>query len=77
MSTPTTKLSQVKAAIESGKEREAVRICARFPQLGEHREAILDAQMAFTNPSFCRGLKKDPEALIRAGVEAIKARYSL
>lgn len=55
--------------------RESIRIAARFQRLGEHRNAILDAHMAFTNPAFCLGIRKDPEALIAAGIAALRSRY--
>ena len=60
----------------AGDWRRAVAFAARFPQLGEHRGAILDAQLAYTNPAFARGVRKDPDALIAAGIAALQARYS-
>lgn len=70
-----TKLSQLQAAYSAGNIRQAVAIAARFPRLGEIRNQVLDAQLAFTNPAFCRGIKKDPERLIEAGRAAIEAAY--
>lgn len=74
--TMKTKLSIIREHMTAGRWREAIRVAARFPQLGEHRGAILDAQLAYTNPEFCRGIRKDPDAMIRAGIEALRARYS-
>lgn len=55
--------------------RKAVSIAAKFPRLGAIRGAVLDAQMAYNNPAFCRAIKKDPDALIAAGIAAIEAQY--
>jgi hypothetical protein len=71
-----TKLSQLQAQMNAGNWEKAIAIAARFPRLGEHRNTILDAQMAITNPAFCRGIKKDPAQLIEAGKAALMARYS-
>jgi hypothetical protein len=72
---PRSKLSILKAALAAGDVQGAIRIAARFPDLGAERAAILDAHGAFTNPSFCRQIGKDPEALIEAGRLALLRRY--
>lgn len=59
----------------AGNWREAMRIAARFPDLGAHRAAILDAHQAFVNPRWARGMGHDPAALIEAGKAALIARY--
>jgi hypothetical protein len=71
----TTKLSAVRAAMAAGDWRRAVALAARFPQLGDERAAILDAHMAWTNPGFVRGLRKDPELLKAAGAIALRQKY--
>lgn len=70
-----TKLSILKAHMATGDWTRAISLAAKFPRLGEHRNAILDAQLAITNPSFCRCIKKDPATLIEAGIAALIARY--
>lgn len=70
-----TKISIVREHMGAGRWREAIRLAAKFPQLGEHRGAILDAQLAYTNPEFCREIRKNPDALIEAGIAALRARY--
>ena len=72
-----TKLSFVVAAIQSGDYRRAVSLASKFPRLGASRGAILDAYMAYSNPSFAAQLGKDVEALKLAGLVAIRSRYSL
>lgn len=70
-----TKLSQVKKHFEAGNLQEAIRLCARFADLGEQRAAILDAHTAYSNPRFLAQIGKDPEAMKEAGRKAILARY--
>jgi len=70
-----TKLSILREHMAAGRWREAIRLAARFPQLGDQRGAILDAQLAYTSPDFVRGIRKDPDALIAGGIAALRARY--
>lgn len=70
-----TKLSMVQEAMRAGDWSEALRIAARFKDLGSQRGAILDAHMALTNPRFLTQLRKDPEACIEAGRVALVERY--
>lgn len=70
-----TKLSAVRAAMDAGDWTTAIRLAARFPRLGAHREAILDAHTAITNPRWTLGLRRDPAADIEAGRLALMDRY--
>lgn len=70
-----TKLSKVKAAFDSGNLREALRIAARFHDLGAHRRAIMRAHESFTNGRFYEQLGHDLEQLRRDGRAALAARY--
>ncbi len=72
-----TKLSKLKAAYAAGDYREALRIAARFPQLGAEKEAICRAWQAIQSPAFYREIGRDPELLIAQGVAALKKRYAL
>lgn len=72
-----TKISQLKTAAAKGDWTTALRIAARFPQLGEHGPRIVRAHEAGHNARFYRQLGKDPEALIADGVAALKERYGL
>jgi hypothetical protein len=72
-----TKISKLKAAAASGDWTLALRIAARFHDLGEHAAAIIRAHEAGLNPRFYRSIGKDPEALIRSGIDALKSRYRL
>lgn len=70
-----TKLSIVQEAMRAGDWTEAIRVAARFKDLGAQRGAILDAHMALTNPRFLAQLRRDPEAAIEAGKVALVERY--
>lgn len=72
-----SKLSQVRACAAAGDWAGALRIAAKFPQLGEHREAITRAHGCITNPRFFAQLGVDCDAAIEAGKAALVQRYSL
>jgi hypothetical protein len=72
-----TKLSKLKAAFAAGDFIGALRIAAKFPQLGAEKVAITTAWAAHQSPDFYREIGKDPTELIAAGIEALRARYDL
>lgn len=72
---PRTKLSILLDHMEAGRWQDAFRVAARFQDLGAHRAAILDAHSAFTSPNWMRQLGRDPDAAIKAGIAALRARY--
>ena len=71
-----TKLSQVKQAFESGNFSKAIRIAAKFHDLGDQRNAILDANLAMTNPRWMAAIGKDIDQAIASGIEALRIRYA-
>lgn len=72
-----TKLAKIKQALLAGDQVAALRIAAKFPDLGEHREAITRAWASLQSPQFYREIGRDPEALFTAGVAAIRQRYGI
>lgn len=74
---PERKLDTLHAAMLAGDWREAMRIAAAFPRLGDEKVAITRAWEAYQRPDFVRQLRRDPEALIRDGVDALRRRYPL
>jgi hypothetical protein len=72
-----TKLSKVVAAYSAGDITEAIRLAAKFPRLGEHKEAITRAWAAIQSPDFYREIGQEPAELIAAGASALAARYQL
>jgi len=71
-----TKLSQVKQAYQARDFNKAIRIAAKFHDLGTQRNAILDAHLAITNPRWIIGLGKNVEQTILTGIEALRIRYA-
>lgn len=61
--------------MSAGRWQEAIRLAARFPRLDQHRSAILDAHMAYTNPRFLVQIGKSIEAAKDLGREALIERY--
>ena len=72
-----TKLQTLKNAAASGDWQKAFAIAARFPRLGAHRNAILDAHSAYTNPRFLAQIGRDVNACSEAGKLALIAAYGL
>ena len=71
----TTKLAQVRAHMAAGDMRAAILIAARFGELGQQKAAIQGAREAYLRPDFQKQLKRDPAALIAAGVAAMRERF--
>lgn len=77
MSAPAKKIDSLRAHAARGEWREALRLAASFQDLGAERAEIKRAHEAHTNARFYEQLGKDPQALIAAGIAALKTRYSL
>jgi hypothetical protein len=63
-----TKLSQVKAFLESGDTTSALRMAAKFPRLGDHKERITRAYAA---------MGWDVAAVVADGIVAIRERFDI
>lgn len=74
---PQSKIAGLRAAWAAGDKVGALRIAARFADLGAEREAILSGWGAFQNPAFYRQVRKDPEALVASAFAALAKRYEL
>ncbi len=72
-----TKLSRLKAAAAQGDWAGALRIAAKFPELGEHAAAIKRGHEAHHSAAFYRQIGRDPDACIQAGIAALRQRYSI
>ena len=72
-----SKLARLRAAFAKGDTIVALRIAARFPDLGPERAPITRAWAAYSNPEFYRQIGHDPEALILAGLDALRDKYKL
>jgi hypothetical protein len=72
-----TKLQTLKDAAAAQNWQGALRIAAKFADLGEHKAAIVRGHEAHSNARFAVQLGRDPAADIEAGIQALCARYSL
>lgn len=72
-----TKLNKIRSLAAVGDWKAALRIAARFADLGEHRAAIVRAHEVSHSPAFYSQLGVDPEKALAAGVEALRSRYKL
>jgi hypothetical protein len=72
-----TKLQTLKDAAARQDWQGALRIAAKFADLGEHKAAIVRGHEAHANARFAVQIKRDPAADIEAGIQALCARYSL
>lgn len=70
-----TKLAQVRKLVAAGRDLEALRIVAKFPSLGDEKEAITRGWNAACRPDFYGELGFDPNRLVAAGVAAMKSKY--
>lgn len=72
---PPKKIDVLHGYMAAGDWVAALRLAARFPRLGEHKDAITRGWAALQNPTFYKEIGKDPDALVAAGVAALKERY--
>ncbi|RIZ67076.1 MAG: hypothetical protein D0531_01160 [Methylococcales bacterium] len=70
-----TKLEQVKQAYATGNYKDALRIAAKFPQLGNERKAITLANECFSNPRFYKQVGVNIDQAIADGVKTLGAKY--
>lgn len=76
MSQPVKKIDTLRAYMAAGDWQAALRLAASFPVLAPDVKAdIVRGHEAYAHPSWCRGLGKDPQALIEAGKAALVRRY--
>jgi hypothetical protein len=76
MPMPPSKISILRDLMARAEWIDALRLAARFPSLGAEKEPITRAWAAHSNPGFYRQIGRDPEAVVAAGVEALKRRYA-
>lgn len=72
-----TKLSKIRDCAAGNDWAGALRIAAKFHELGAHKADIVRAHECLSNPGFYRQLGRDPDACVRAGIAALKARYRI
>lgn len=77
MSKPARKIDLLRAAMAAAEWEKALSIAAKFPRLGQHEFAIRCGNEAAQRPEFQRQLGKDPQAIVNAGIAALKERYNV
>ncbi len=75
MPQPPTKLSILLGLMAEDKWSDALRMASKFGRLGDEKADITRAAEALARPEFYRAIKKDPDALIAAGIVALKTKY--
>ena len=70
-----TKLVVLQAHMAAGEWHAAIRLAAKFPQLGEAKVPITRAWEALRNPDFYTSIGRDPGVLVAAGIDALQRRY--
>lgn len=71
------KIDVLKELINANEWQKAISLAAKFPRLGEHKEAITRAHMAYTNPRFLVQIGKNVEECKQSGCDAIIAAYKM
>jgi hypothetical protein len=69
------KLTKITQHMAKQEWESALKVAAKFYELGDQKDAIMQAHQAITNERFFRQLGKDPEKAIEAGIQALKERY--
>jgi hypothetical protein len=72
-----TKLAKLKRHMATGEHVEALRLCAKWHDLGAHKERITRGWAAYQYPQFYREIGQDPDALFADALAAIRERYGL
>jgi hypothetical protein len=70
-----TKLSILLEHMAEARWHEALKMAAKFPDLGPQKVAITRGADALNHPQFYRELGKDPDDLVVIGLAALRARY--
>lgn len=70
-------IEKLRKLMAAGEHRQALKLAAGWPRLGEHKAEIERGWAALCNPDFYREIGKDPEALVAAAVAALRERYEI
>ncbi len=70
-----TKTQQLIGHMRAGDWSRALSLASTFRMLGAHRDAIRLAHECRVHPRFYRGLGRDPEQAVAAGIAALKLLY--
>lgn len=77
MDGPETKLARLQSLMAAGDFKAALKLAASFPRLGDHDDAIRRGWAAASQSANYRQMGYDVDALIAAGVAAIRERWKI
>ena len=69
------KIDKLVAFMKNEEWGKALALAAKWPRLGEYKEAIVSGNAAYHHSHFYRQLGKDVEGEINRGINALKSRY--
>lgn len=72
-----TKLGKLRELHAKGDKIGALRIAAKFPRLGDKKEAITKGWAAHGSADFYRQIGQDPDLLVESGIKAMEDKYGL
>lgn len=70
-----TQLSKLTAMMDAGRWHDALKLAARWQDLGDQKAAITRGDAALKHPEFYRQLGQDPDKLVELGIAALRTRY--
>ena len=72
-----TKLNLLKRLMRKQQQRDALKLAASWPQLGEHKERITRGWAAEVKPQLYTQMAQVPKELVEDGIRAVCERYRL
>ena len=72
-----TQLDKLRQFMQSGEYHAALRLAVSWPRLGAEKADIERAYNAKNHPNFYIEIGKNPEELIRVGLEALRRKYNI
>lgn len=70
------KIDQLTKLMKNNEWEKAVKMAAKFPRLGEHKQIITRASSALLSPNMYLSMGKNPNELFNAGIAALQERYA-
>jgi hypothetical protein len=67
----------VRAALAAGEYRRALKLASSYRHLGEQKERITRGAAAMRDPEFYKQINRDPDVLIRDGIQAVLERFGV
>lgn len=71
----TKKIDILHNLMQTNQWHKAIKYAAKFPRLGNERDAILTASSALLSPRTFEGMGQNPDKLVEIGITALKERY--